>query len=226
MKKKYQVNLAKFSNRDLLREREIVKEKRILYKNVDTVNSLLKSLKQNNLYDDSGAVENLLAYVNNDLIDIVNTKRGTISKTKIKALDLNLEKNITAISKSLNDFIKNRQSTVKGMKELFDAHSDELLRITDNEEWVKSLSFRQQKNIFKMFKTEEYEKVNSALGSTDIFNPYVTAISEKWTQEKFVDTILRNTGNINDLDLRDGLKDLYNSTIKGKIQYARRKENM
>lgn len=220
MKKKYQVNLAKFSNRNLLEERYIIKEKNRILKKVDTVNTLLKALKKSDYYDVSGAVEKLKDYTDNDVLNLIN-QRGLISKKSIKNVRLNI--NLTAIDKAIEDFKLNIQSTVSYMKTIYDERVKELAMFTDNEEWANTLSKRQIKNIYKMFDSEQYEKINSQLSSTEIFTPYVTAISEQWTQEKFVDTILRNSNNLNDVELRNNLKQLYTSSIKGKIQYAKKK---
>lgn len=219
--KKFRVDVSKFKGRNVIAERELQKEKNILYKQTDVVNKMLKALKSSDLYEDSGAVENLLTYAGSEQVKAINN-RGMISRKAIRT-STSMTK-LTALNKSLNDFLKNKQSTVSGMKELYDAHTEELLKITDDVEWVDSLSFRQVKNIYKMFGTKEYERVNSALGSEQIFSPYVSAISEQWNKDKFINEILVNSGNVNDLDLRDALSDLYNSTIKGKIQYAKSKE--
>ena len=107
-------NMDKYLKQQLIEERsEQIYEKIRVKRMIKQVNKALKSLREEDLYKESVAVENLFNLLESNTVNLKQTKSGNVSIVGIKKKSLT---QLTAITKAINEFKKYPTSTVKGMK--------------------------------------------------------------------------------------------------------------
>ena len=197
--------------------REYNKELTLTKSRIDVVNAMLKSLKKSDLYEESVAVDNLFSYLSANTIKVKRTpKRGLISTA---GLDNKSIQTLVAINKAIDNFIKNRTSTVEGMKKLYEDRKEELKDYIDDEDFIDSLEYDDVKNIYSVFQSNQYDRAKSSFDSKSFFTLYTQAIDEKWNKSKFLKEVEYYVDYGNDEDLKGDIKSLYDDYIK---KYAKR----
>ena len=136
--------MVRFNTDKWLREKikeerqERIYEQILIKRKIKQANVRIRELKKAGLVDDSIAVENVMNYLGSKAVDVKQTKAGYIS---VRGISNKSMTQMTAINKSLNEFIKNKTSTVAGMTELYEQRREELGKFTDNDDFAKSLSY-------------------------------------------------------------------------------------
>jgi hypothetical protein len=184
---------------------------------IKKVNAKLRSLKQSGLYDESVAVENIMNYLGTDVVGVKTTKSGYLSTRGIQSKSMT---KLAGINKAINEFEKNKTSTVSGMYDLFEERRDELKRFIDDEEFVKNLSYKDIRTIYSVFKSNEYERNSRSFDSKTFFTLYTQAISDKMDKTKFLKEAEHYIEIGSDEDLRNDLINIYDEYISN---YSNRK---
>ena len=209
-------NLDKFLQQKMKEERqEQIYEMVKLRSRVRKVNKALAALRKSGLYDESIAVENIFDFLESKPINIQKTKAGNISLVGLKGKSMT---QLAGINKQIEKFIKNKTSSVKGMLELYDDRRSELKKMFDNEDFVDSLSNKDIKNIYSVFQSNEYKKLQSRMGSPEFFVLYTQAIDEGWNKKRFEKEIENYLEAGEDLDLKDAVSEIYGSYISEYIR--------
>ena len=184
---------------------------------IKKVNAMLRSLKQSGLYDESVAVENILNYLGTDVVGVSTTKSGYLSVRGIQSKSMT---KLTAINKAINEFVKNKTSTVSGMYDLFEERRDELKRFIDDPEFVKNLSYKDIRTIYSVFRSNEYERNSRSFDSKTFFTLYTQAIGEKMDKTKFLKEAEHYIDFGSDESLKNDLVKIYDEYISN---YSNRK---
>ena len=208
--------MVRFNTDKWLREKikeerqERIYEQIKLRTKIKKANVRLRALKKEGLYDESIAVENVLNYLGSKAVDVGETKAGYISLKGLKGKSMT---QMTAINKSLNEFMKNKTSTVSGMIELYEQRREELGKFTDNDDFAKSLSYNEIKDIYSVFKSNEYSRLKSVMDSKTFFTLYTQAMGEGWNKERFVKEMNMYIDSGNDSDLKESISNIYGDYI-------------
>lgn len=219
MKDVTKFNMDKFLQQQIKEERqEQIYEMVKLRSQIRKINRALSALRKSGYYDESIAVENLVNQLTSKAVGIETTSKGNISLSSFKIGKLSITKQ-TAINKSIDQFLKNKTSTVKGMELLYDERRDELARMFDDQEFVKSLSYKDLKTIYDVFQSREYDKENRRFDSKTFFTIYTQAIDQKKDKEWFLKEMGTYQEIGQDEDLKDSLSDIYDKYIS---KYAKR----
>ena len=195
---------------------EIIYERIKAKSRIKKVNAMLRALKESGMYDESIAVENIFNYLDTSPLDVTQTKSGYISTRGIKGKSVT---QLTGINKAISEFIKNKTSTVSGMNELYEERRNELSRMIGDQEFIDSLSYKDIRNIYKVFQSEEHKRLQSRMGSPEFFTLATQAIDEKWDSNKFKKEMSNYIAEGNDKKLKKDIVSLYNNYISG---YANR----
>lgn len=208
--------MVRFNTDKWLREKikeerqERIYEQILIKRKIRQANVRIRELKKAGLVDDSIAVENVMNYLGSKAVDVKETKAGYISVRGISGKSMT---QMTAINKSLNEFIKNKTSTVSGMKELYEQRREELGKFTDNDDFAKSLSYSDIKDIYSVFKSNEYNRLKSVMDSKTFFTLYTQAMGEGWNKERFMKEINMYIDSGNDLELKESITNIYNDYV-------------
>lgn len=189
---------------------EIIYERIKTKSKIRTVNKMLKALKESGMYDESIAVENMFDYLTTKAEGVRKTKAGYISTVGLKTRNTT---QITALVKKLSDFISNKTSTPSGMEQLYEERRRELSAMIDDEEFVKQLSKKDIKDIYKVFQSDEYDKENSRFASSTFFRLYTEAIDKKKSKEWFINQMQNYKQIGNDQNLKQAVSDIYDKYI-------------
>lgn len=184
---------------------------------IKKVNAMLRALKQSGLYDESVAVENILNYLGTDVVGVKTTKSGYLSTRGIQSKSMT---KLAGINKAINEFIKNKTSTVSGMYDLFEERRDELKRFIDDPEFVKNLSYKDIRTIYSVFRSNEYERNSRSFDSKTFFTLYTQAIGEKIDKTKFLKEAEHYIDFGSDESLKNDLVKIYDEYISN---YSNRK---
>lgn len=211
-------NMDKYLQKQLIEERrEQIYEKIRVKRMIKQVNKALKSLREEDLYEESVAVENLFNLLESNTVNLKQTKSGNVSIVGINKKSLT---QLTAITKAINEFKKNPTSTPEGMKKLYEQRKEELREWIDDKEFVNSLDYTDIKKIYRVFQSNEYKRMQSRMGSPEFFTLMTQAIDEKWDKQKFEREMKNYIAEGNEEDLKEDIRSIYDDYIKG---YARRK---
>lgn len=205
-------NMDKYLKQQLIEERsEQIYEKIRVKRMIKQVNKALKSLREEDLYKESVAVENLFNLLESNTVNLKQTKSGNVSIVGIKKKSLT---QLTAITKAINEFKKNPTSTVKGMKELYKERKEELRGWLEDKEFVDSLGYDDLRKIYSVFQSNEYERTSKSFDSKSFFTVYTQAIDEKWKKQRFMREVKHYIDYGNDESLKEDIKTIYDDYIK------------
>ena len=205
-------NMDKYLKQQLIEERsEQIYEKIRVKRMIKQVNKALKSLREEDLYKESVAVENLFNLLESNTVNLKQTKSGNVSIVGIKKKSLI---QLTAITKAINEFKKNPTSTVKGMKELYKERKEELRGWLEDKEFVDSLGYNDLRKIYSVFQSNEYERTSKSFDSKSFFTVYTQAIDEKWNKQRFMREVKHYIDYGNDESLKEDIKTIYDDYIK------------
>ena len=205
-------NMDKYLKQQLIEERsEQIYEKIRVKRMIKQVNKALKSLREEDLYKESVAVENLFNLLESNTVNLKQTKSGNVSIVGIKKKSLI---QLTAITKAINEFKKNPTSTVKGMKELYKERKEELRGWLEDKEFVDSLGYDDLRKIYSVFQSNEYERTSKSFDSKSFFTVYTQAIDEKWKKRRFMREVKHYIDYGNDESLKEDIKTIYDDYIK------------
>ena len=191
--------------------REQIYEKIRVKRMIKQVNKALKSLREEDLYKESVAVENLFNLLESNTVNLKQTKSGNVSIVGINKKSLT---QLTAITKAINEFKKNPTSTVKGMKELYKERKEELRGWLEDKEFVDSLGYDDLRKIYSVFQSNEYERTSKSFDSKSFFTVYTQAIDEKWKKRRFMREVKHYIDYGNDESLKEDIKTIYDDYIK------------
>ena len=209
-------NLDKFLQQKMKEERqEQIYEMVKLRSRVRKVNRALAALRKTGLYDESIAVENIFNLLESKAVNVPKTQAGNISLRGIKGKSMT---QITAIDKAIDQFVKNKTSTVKGMEELFNERRDELARMFDDKEFVDQLTNKDIRHIYSVFQSREYDRENKRFDSKSFFTTYIQAIDEKKDKEWFLKEMKTYQDIGQDEDLREAVEKIYDTYISNYVK--------
>lgn len=209
-------NLDKFLQQKMKEERqEQIYEMVKLRSRVRKVNRALAALRKTGLYDESIAVENIFNLLESKAVNVPKTQAGNISLRGIKGKSMT---QVTAIEKAIDQFVKNKTSTVKGMEELFNERRDELARMFDDKEFVDQLTNKDIRHIYSVFQSREYDRENKRFDSKSFFTTYIQAIDEKKDKEWFLKEMKTYQDIGQDEDLREAVEKIYDTYISNYVK--------
>ena len=209
-------NLDKFLQQKMKEERqEQIYEMVKLRSRVRKVNRALAALRKTGLYDESIAVENIFNMLESKAVGVTKTQAGNVSLRSIKGKSMT---QITAIEKAIDQFVKNKTSTVKGMEELFNERRDELARMFDDKEFVDQLTNKDLRHIYSVFQSREYDRENKRFDSKSFFTTYIQAIDEKKDKEWFLKEMRTYQDIGQDEDLREAVEKIYDTYISNYVK--------
>ena len=190
---------------------EIIYEQVKAKSRIKKVNSMLRALKKEGLYDESIAVENIFNYLDTSPLGVDQTKSGYIS---VRGLSNKSVTQLTGINKAISEFIKNKTSTVSGMRELYEERRNELARFIEDGSFLDALSYKDIRDIYKVFQSNEYKKLQSRMGSPEFFTLLTQSIDEKWSKDRFQKEMEYYLAEGNDEDLKGDIGYIYDIYIK------------
>ena len=212
-------NIVKF-NMDKYLQKQIIEERReqiynviMLRRRIKEINKALTALRKSGYYDESIAVENLTSQVTSQAVGLRTTRTGNISVVGLKVGKISSGQ-LTSITKSITDFLKNKTSTIAGMEELYEERRSELATMFKDREFVDSLSYKDLRNIYSVFQSDLYDKENKRYDSKSFFTVYIQAIDEKKDKQWFLKTMENYQNYGNDKELRQASSDIYDKYIK------------
>lgn len=213
MKDVTKFNMDKFLQQQIKEERqEQIYQMVKLRSQVRRINRALAALRKAGYYDESIAVENLVNQLTSKAVGLETTSSGNISLTKLKIGKVSITKQ-TAIQKSLEQFIKNKTSTIKGMEVLYEERKYELKRMFENDDFVDNLSNKDIRTIYSVFQSNEYKALQSRMGSPEFFVLYTQAIDQKKDKDWFLREMSKYMESGQDEDLKESLSDIYDNYI-------------
>ena len=190
---------------------EIIYEQVKAKSRIKKVNAMLRALKKEGLYDESIAVENIFNYLDTSPLGVEQTKSGYIS---VRGLSGKSVTQLTGVNKAISEFIKNKTSTVSGMRELYEERRNELARFIEDGSFLDALSYKDIRDIYKVFQSNEYKKLQSRMGSPEFFTLMTQSIDEKWSKDRFVKEMEYYLAEGNDEDLKGDIGYIYDIYIK------------
>lgn len=190
---------------------EIIYEQIKAKSRIKKVNAMLRALKKEGLYDESIAVENIFNFLDTSPLGVDQTKSGYIS---VRGLSGKSVTQLTGINKAISEFIKNKTSTVSGMRELYEERRNELARFIEDGSFLDSLSYKDIRDIYKVFQSNEYKKLQSRMGSPEFFTLMTQSIDEKWSKDRFQKEMEYYLAEGNDEDLKGDIGYIYDIYIK------------
>lgn len=210
-------DISRYKRNVLVEYREVQaleRELKMLLRKVKQVNAMLKALKKTGHYKESIAVENLMDYLDTNTIKITpSSKSGLISTKGIRtSVKLKNVTTLTAINKALDNFISNKTSTPEGMENLYRQRREELYKYLDPV-FVDSLSDKEMKDLYSVYQSNEYDRLQSRMESSEFFVMYTQAINEGWNKNKFFSEINKYLDTGEDLDLKESVSDIYDKYI-------------
>ena len=180
------------------------------------VNAMLRALKKEGYYDETVAVENIMNYLGSQAVDVGKTKAGYVS---LKGISGKTQTQFTAINKAINEFMKNRTSTVKGFEALYSERRQELLNMFDDEDFINNLSDKDIRRIYSVFQSNEYQRNDKKFDSKTFFTLYTQAIDKKYDRARFIKEVNYYIDSGTDMDLKEDIVSIYDQYIK---QYIKR----
>ena len=190
---------------------EIIYEQVKAKSRIKKVNAMLRALKKEGLYDESIAVENIFNYLDTSPLGVEQTKSGYIS---VRGLSGKSVTQLTGVNKAISEFIKNKTSTVSGMRELYEERRNELARFIEDGSFLDALSYKDIRDIYKVFQSNEYKKLQSRMGSPEFFTLMTQSIDEKWSKDRFQKEMEYYLAEGNDEDLKGDIGYIYDIYIK------------
>ena len=190
---------------------EIIYEQIKAKSRIKKVNAMLRALKKEGLYDESIAVENIFNYLDTSPLGVEQTKSGYIS---VRGLSGKSVTQLTGVNKAISEFIKNKTSTVSGMRELYEERRNELARFIEDGSFLDALSYKDIRDIYKVFQSNEYKKLQSRMGSPEFFTLMTQSIDEKWSKDRFQKEMEYYLAEGNDEDLKGDIGYIYDIYIK------------
>lgn len=190
---------------------EIIYEQIKAKSRIKKVNAMLRALKKEGLYDESIAVENIFNFLDTSPLGVDQTKSGYIS---VRGLSGKSVTQLTGINKAISEFIKNKTSTVSGMRELYEERRNELARFIEDGSFLDALSYKDIRDIYKVFQSNEYKKLQSRMGSPEFFTLMTQSIDEKWSKDRFQKEMEYYLAEGNDEDLKGDIGYIYDIYIK------------
>ncbi len=190
---------------------EIIYEQVKAKSRIKKVNAMLRALKKEGLYDESIAVENIFNFLDTSPLGVDQTKSGYIS---VRGLSGKSVTQLTGINKAISEFIKNKTSTVSGMRELYEERRNELARFIEDGSFLDALSYKDIRDIYKVFQSNEYKKLQSRMGSPEFFTLMTQSIDEKWSKDRFQKEMEYYLAEGNDEDLKGDIGYIYDIYIK------------
>ena len=190
---------------------EIIYEQVKAKSRIKKVNDMLRALKKEGLYDESIAVENIFNYLDTSPLGVDQTKSGYIS---VRGLSGKSVTQLTGINKAISEFIKNKTSTVSGMRELYEERRNELARFIEDGSFLDALSYKDIRDIYKVFQSNEYKRLQSRMGSPEFFTLMTQSIDEKWSKDRFQKEMEYYLAEGNDEDLKGDIGYIYDIYIK------------
>lgn len=177
---------------------------------IKKVNQMLRKLKQADFYEDSIAVANIFNKLDSSPVGVSKTKAGYISLRGTSTKNMT---QMAAINKSIGEFLANRTSTVEGMTLLYEERRDQLWHMFDDKNFIDSLTYKDIKNIYSVFQSNEYKRLQSRMGSPEFFVMMTQAIDKKFDTERFLKEMSLYIDEGNDLDLRDDIESLFKNYL-------------
>ena len=190
---------------------EIIYEQVKAKSRIKKVNAMLRALKKEGLYDESIAVENIFNFLDSSPLGVEQTKSGYIS---VRGLSGKSVTQLTGVNKAISEFIKNKTSTVSGMRELYEERRNELARFIEDGSFLDALSYKDIRDIYKVFQSNEYKKLQSRMGSPEFFTLMTQSIDEKWSKDRFQKEMEYYLAEGNDEDLKGDIGYIYDIYIK------------
>lgn len=174
------------------------------------VNLRIKKLKEAGFATESVAVENLFTQLDSSPVGLSKTKAGYISLRGTSSKNMT---QMTAINKSIGQFFKNRTSSVEGMELLYEERREQLYNMFDDKSFIESLSFKDIKQIYSVFQSNEYKRLQSRMGSPEFFVMMTQAIDQKWDKQRLLKEMSLYIDEGNDLDLKDDIESLFKNYL-------------
>ena len=177
---------------------------------IKKVNQMLRKLKQADFYEDSIAVANIFNKLDSSPVGVSKTNAGYISLRGTSTKNMT---QMAAINKSIGEFLANRTSTVEGMTLLYEERRDQLWHMFDDKNFIDSLTYKDIKNIYSVFQSNEYKRLQSRMGSPEFFVMMTQAIDKKFDTERFLKEMSLYIDEGNDLDLKDDIESLFKNYL-------------
>lgn len=181
---------------------------------IRAVNKRISELKKAGYYEESLAVENILNYLGSMPIGVGKTKKGFVSLKNVTGRN---ETVTSGIKQAIDQFFKNKTSSVAGFEELYEERRDQLFKMFDDKDFVESLSMADLKTIYSVFQSNEYKKNSRKFDSKTFYIMYTKAIDRKISKHTFIKEFEWYLGDGADDDLKDDLKKIYDNYIKGYV---------
>lgn len=189
------------------------KQEGAVYRKIRTevaeVNKMLRALDQ--VYEKpTYATEQLQSKLSIKSIGAFNKKTGRVS---IKNLKLS-KSQARIVLNALEDFKRSRTSTVRGVKSLTKVQRQELMKRSDNADWVKDLTDKEVEALHKVFDDKRYEQAMYGLDSDTAYQIMIDAKEYKMSKEEFTNTIITYSRQGEDLERRKVIEQIFTKYIK------------
>lgn len=199
--------------RKRLLARTINKQEGAVYRKIRTeitdVNKMLSALDK--VYDSpTYAVTQLKSKLSIKSIGVFNKSTGRLS-LKNKKLT---KSQARIVLNAIEDFKRSKTSTVKGVRALTKVQRQELLKRSDNADWVNDLTDKEVEALHKVFDDKDYEAAMYGLDSDTAYQLMIDAKEYKMKKEDFASVVMKYSQSGEDLSRRKIIESIFTKYIK------------
>lgn len=170
------------------------------------VNKMIGTLKKAGYDKESLAIKNIINKLESTPMGIGKTKSGYINLRRVTNLN---ETQLTGINISIDQFLKNRTSTIEGFEELYEERRQELKNMFDDKNFIDNLTREELRDIYSVFQSNAYTRNQKKFDSKTFFTVYTNAIDKKWDRQKFIKEMELYIDTGSDADLKDSIVEIY-----------------
>ena len=200
------INLAE-RNKYITNRRKLVNEFNLNMKRVNRKLTRIRREYGNLQYSSKNLIEQITA--RKDLKRAYNIKTGRIQIRKSLSND-----DLKSLNKLMSNFLKDKTSTISGIKNRRESARLGLKQLMGDVD--REISDSDIDAFARTFQNADFRwLMRYGMDESEFVSMVQEAISNRWTEGYFLETIIDYIGIIPDLDMKDDLIDLYNKYVRG-----------
>lgn len=179
---------------------------KLVTKRVREVNQMLANIKRKHGKKElSWAGRKLRSKLSTKNLKAFNMSKAIISFDTSQATTTQLN----AILKAINQFKESKTSTNKGIEKVREQHRDFLKEITNDPEFVDSLSDEYIDNAYRIYTDREIGDITDFIDPSELFALCIRAKQYGMSYQSFENMLLSRIDSTVDLDFRDSIIRIY-----------------
>lgn len=198
-------NLSRYK-RNVLDKKLSKKElEKLVKKRINEANARLSSIKRKHGRKMSWASKKLSSRLSIKVVNAFNTKKNIITLPSNASVS-----QLNAILTAIDKFMISRTSSNKGINETNKQHRDYLKEITDDPEFVDSLTDDDINNVYRLYTDRNIADITEFIDPSELFALCIRAKQYNMSFTAFEEMLLKYINAGNDLDFRESILRVYN----------------